>query len=195
MSFETAYKQTAKFEAGYANDPRDPGGETFRGISRVSHPNWDGWPIVDQIKRELDERYGFISWTRMSSWKKVDVAAAKRPALTRLVSDYYEREFYRPILAWGLAERVTDKLFDINVNISPKNSNKILQRAINAISKTQVAVDGALGPVTLAAAKALNADALTRALARAQERFYLENTIPKFPNAKQSFLNRARWIP
>jgi lysozyme family protein len=171
MSFETAYKQTAKFEAGYANDPNDPGGETFRGISRVSHPDWDGWPIVDQIKRELDEKYGFLSWTRISSWWKVDAAVVGRPALDRLVSDYYERAFYQPILAWKLPEQVTDKLFDINVNISPGNSNRIFQRAINSISAANLKVDGKVGPATLAGA-------LTRALARAQERFYRFYVLP-----------------
>ena len=50
MSFEKAYAQTAKHEGGYAHDPADAGGETFRGISRKMHPGWPGWPAVDLAK-------------------------------------------------------------------------------------------------------------------------------------------------
>jgi len=37
-------------EGGYANLKGDSGKETYRGISRVYHPNWSGWEVVDQIK-------------------------------------------------------------------------------------------------------------------------------------------------
>jgi lysozyme family protein len=48
--FEVAYKLTAVNEGGYSNDPADMGGETWRGISRKMHPDWQGWPIIDALK-------------------------------------------------------------------------------------------------------------------------------------------------
>lgn len=48
--FEIAYKKTSVFEGGYANDPQDSGGETWKGISRKNEPNWIGWHIVDMYK-------------------------------------------------------------------------------------------------------------------------------------------------
>ena len=42
--FEKAYKRTMKNEGGafgYSNNPKDPGGETIMGISRI---NWPQWP-------------------------------------------------------------------------------------------------------------------------------------------------------
>src|SRR2546426_796362 len=48
--FDYALTQLLKVEGGYANDPRDPGGETYKGISRVFWPNWSGWPLIDAAK-------------------------------------------------------------------------------------------------------------------------------------------------
>lgn len=39
-------------EGGYANNPSDSGGETYRGISRVYHPFWSGWSWIDQYKND-----------------------------------------------------------------------------------------------------------------------------------------------
>ena len=37
--FEKALEFTLKWEGGYSNDPKDPGGETKFGISKKSHPD------------------------------------------------------------------------------------------------------------------------------------------------------------
>jgi lysozyme family protein len=195
MSFETAYKQTAKFEGGYANSPKDPGGETFRGISRKAHPDWAGWPIIDQIKKALDDKYGFLPWSRKSSWLKIDAAAKDYSELDRLVPEYYEKVFYGSVKRWGLAEVLTDKLFDLYVNLRPQSAALIFQRAINSLAPKLVREDGLVGPATKTAAKSLDPDALVRAIVKFQEDFYLRNTIPNWPEAKESFLARARWIP
>lgn len=39
-------------EGRYVNNPSDPGGETYCGISRVYHPAWPGWAAIDAAKRE-----------------------------------------------------------------------------------------------------------------------------------------------
>lgn len=39
--FEKALSFVLKWEGGYSNDPRDPGGETKYGISKRSYPNED----------------------------------------------------------------------------------------------------------------------------------------------------------
>jgi len=40
--FQQAFERTIGFEGGYANDPRDPGGETKYGISKRAYPALDG---------------------------------------------------------------------------------------------------------------------------------------------------------
>lgn len=39
-------------EGGYANLKGDSGKETYRGIARHYHPDWEGWAVVDRIKAE-----------------------------------------------------------------------------------------------------------------------------------------------
>lgn len=39
--FQQAFERTIGFEGGYANDPRDPGGETKYGISKRAYPALD----------------------------------------------------------------------------------------------------------------------------------------------------------
>ena len=47
--FEKALTVILRNEGGYANDPNDQGGETYKGISRKFHPGWEGWKIVDAL--------------------------------------------------------------------------------------------------------------------------------------------------
>lgn len=41
MDFEQAFQRVLGSEGGYSNDPRDPGGETKFGISRLAYPGED----------------------------------------------------------------------------------------------------------------------------------------------------------
>lgn len=43
-----------KAEGRYVNNPSDPGGETYCGISRVYHPAWPGWATIDAAKQLID---------------------------------------------------------------------------------------------------------------------------------------------
>jgi lysozyme family protein len=45
MSFEDTMKHVEEMEGGWANNPADSGGETFRGIARNFHKSWPGWAI------------------------------------------------------------------------------------------------------------------------------------------------------
>ena len=48
MTFDDAFDRIIGHEAGYVNDPNDPGGETKWGISKRSYPNL----IIKDLKRE-----------------------------------------------------------------------------------------------------------------------------------------------
>ena len=57
----------------YSNSPHDSGGETYMGISRRWHPNWEGWQFVDGLKGEKD----------------FPACLNKSDALTAFVNDFY----------------------------------------------------------------------------------------------------------
>jgi len=75
--FEQALDHVLRWEGGYVNDPRDPGGETKYGISKRAYPNED-------IKAMTKERAGELY--RKDYW----IAAGcpeLRPALALAVFD------------------------------------------------------------------------------------------------------------
>lgn len=61
LTFDDAFKFVLRWEGGYVNDPRDPGGETNMGISKRSYPNED-------IKGMTHERAKEIYYT--DYWRK-----------------------------------------------------------------------------------------------------------------------------
>lgn len=50
--FLIAFTKTSKDEGEWVNDPDDLGGETYCGIAREYHPNWEGWDVIDQLKQK-----------------------------------------------------------------------------------------------------------------------------------------------
>ncbi len=136
-SFEKAIKIVLKHEGGYADDPTDRGGETYRGISRRYHPRWEGWKIVDDHK----------------SWMAFPESLATDLRLEPLVIKFYRDEFWK----YGglVSQKLANKVFDAAVNMDSPNAHRILQRALRQVG-FKVKVDGAFGPKTLRAANSAN---------------------------------------
>ena len=69
--FLDIYRIVMEYEGGYVNHPNDPGGETYKGISRRAHPNWKGWQLIDQKKpvpeQLVQEFYYNNYWLRLRS--------------------------------------------------------------------------------------------------------------------------------
>ena len=53
LDLRKTYFPMLKREGFYNNDPDDMGGETYRGVARNYHPQWEGWAIVDARKQAL----------------------------------------------------------------------------------------------------------------------------------------------
>ena len=128
--FEPAIQKTLLFEGGYANNPNDSGGETYRGISRKNWPTWGGWGYVDiertdpNFPRVLDRNLG----------------------LQGQVIDFYRKNFWKYD---GITDqRYANKIFDLSVNIGIVHAIKIAQTAAGSPA------DGAYGPNTEAAINA-----------------------------------------
>lgn len=70
--FNKAFDDVLRTEGGYqeVNDPDDPGGRTYAGVSYRWHPDWPGWEVLDQGRRE---------------------------ELPPLVKAFYKRNFWDPI--------------------------------------------------------------------------------------------------
>lgn len=143
QGFDAALGLVLEFEGKYAHDPRDPGGETYQGISRRYHPGWPGWAIIDGYKP--DPRFPEI----IDGDQK----------LASLIKDFYRREFWEQIDGDRLPAALALLVFDTAVNMGIAPAVKLLQKACNYLNGQPVLEpDGILGNTTLAAVTSLTRD-------------------------------------
>lgn len=127
-NFSIALEKTLKHEGGYANDPNDPGGETFCGISRRAWPNWEGWAKLDTL---------FESGV---SPTEAGIETLK------MVSDFYRLNFWTPLHGDEIeSQEIANYLFDFAVNSGIGDAVKALQKALNDCYETDLDVDGVWG--------------------------------------------------
>jgi len=161
-NFDNAIKIVLRHEGGYANDPLDRGGETYRGIARRFHARWEGWAVVDAAKRLI----GFPANLNAN------------PRLYGLTIRFYREKFWR----YGgiTSQRVAVKVFDAAVNMGSPNAHRILQRAVRRLG-FKLKVDGKLGPHTLRATNQANENALLLEL-RAYAAVYYAKIVARKPD-------------
>jgi len=142
-NFKMAYIITLGHEGGYDNDPDDVGGETYKGVSRKYYPNWEGWVLVDD-------------WKRNSKFPEI---MYKDPVLNDLIKNFYKENYWN--LFWGDEipdQLIANELFDTGVNMGIGRAVKYLQKGLNLLNRNQknypdIVEDGAFGSNTI---KALN---------------------------------------
>jgi lysozyme family protein len=172
------------FEGGYANDPVDRGGETFRGISRKNWPRWAGWDLIDHVKR-----------SGITKAKDIDAGFRQDAEMEALVSGFYRENFWAPFERLDLPPRATAKLFDTAVNVGVSRAIKFLQESLNVCGERLV-VDGKAGPATKAAINACT-DYIVGIIAEKQADFYraIAADNPSQSKFLKGWLRRADWIP
>jgi lysozyme family protein len=100
--FKKIYNIVIAWEGGHVNHPDDPGGETYKGISRKNHPNWAGWKLID----------------------------AKKPVPEILVKKFYEEHFWKRLRCEEMPYPVGEYLFDFAVNVGASRAARILQTIV-----------------------------------------------------------------
>lgn len=151
-SVEKIAQEIVAREGGFVNDPADPGGATQYGVTigtlrRLGMDlTGDGAITVDDVRAVTRERAAAIFIEHYSRRPKVD----------------------------RLPERIQPSVFDMYVNAGA-NAVKILQRLLRQMGQN-IAVDGIIGPQTIAAAQAAHAaapDHLADAYGIARRNYYL----------------------
>jgi len=139
--FLISYKQTMGNEGGYVSDPDDAGGETYKGISRKYHKNWDGWDIIDALKSDSD----FPS--------NLEDDSILQDKVHKFYKDYY---WHANKLDSIISQVICNEMFDTAVNMGRGRAAKFLQQTLNYLNRNQklfsdLIVDGKIGPSTLRA--------------------------------------------
>lgn len=128
-NIEAIAREIVAREGGYVNDPDDPGGATKYGVTIGT---------MRRLGLDLDGD------GRVTS---EDVRRLDRKTAEKIFLEHY---FHRPRIV-ELPECLHSSVFDMYVNAG-SNAVKILQRLLVQMGET-VAVDGAIGPQTIAAAR------------------------------------------
>ena len=102
--FDTCLAETLKWEGGWSNHPRDPGGPTMRGIiQRV----YDGWRDNHGLPRR-----------------------SVREIADHELRDIYRRSYWDQVRGDELPPGVDLAVFDFAVNSGPARAAKYLQRVL-----------------------------------------------------------------
>lgn len=100
--FIQAYEKTMLAEGGYklTDIKHDRGGQTYAGISRKFHPNWQGWAYTDRGETPPSE----------------------------LVRSFYKIEFWDKFQGDSILDpKVAESIYDFGVNAGIKTATKICQ--------------------------------------------------------------------
>lgn len=120
-NFNPAFDIMIRNEGGYQliNVAGDRGGQTYAGIARVFHPQWEGWRYIDAN----------------------DLGNLR---LSQLVRDFYKAQFWDKVAGDSLTKQaVAESIFDFAVNAGPNVAVKLAQLVVGAVP------DGRIGPVTV----------------------------------------------
>ena len=163
--FIKAFRKTISNEGGYSNDPDDPGQETVKGISRKSWPKWEGWTIVDMLKRQSD----FPA--------NIDRDAEIR----ELVGTFYLNQFWNKVHGDEInSQAVAESIFDFAVNAGVATSSSLAQMVVGT------GVDGVIGPNSLKAINAFNESHFLAAFTVAKIARYV-TIVKKRPTSRKYF--------
>lgn len=180
--FEEAEEITGRNEGGYANNPADTGGETYAGISRNNWPKWQGWVIIDQIKRN-----------GAKTDRDINKKATSIPELTNLISEFYRKNFWDTLKLSAITDQqLANNVYDFGVNSGIRRAGEFLQRAANDTGIVNLVVDGVIGPKSIAAINDLNPQNIYINYNRRREAFYRKIGVGPQAQFLKSWLSRLK---
>lgn len=118
--FDIEFNKVVLAEGGYVNDKDDNGGETYLGISRKFNPNWKGWTIIDQVKKQY------------KSIKDINKALNNNNTVITYAKELYKKKY------WDVMElddivfsNLQHQMFDTAVNMGVNTAICIAQECCN----------------------------------------------------------------
>lgn len=172
--FELAQVFTADKEGGFSDDKRDPGGVTNYGVSLR---------FLRSIGHDVDGDGG------------IDAADIK--ALTKAdAKALFKEHFWDAMRLDGYPPLTAIATYDCAVNAGIGRAAKCLQEALNFYPGEVLAVDGRIGPKTMARLRAVSVSgdcALAMRCAKARRGFYIRLVVnnPEMACFRKGWINRV----
>jgi lysozyme family protein len=166
-NFEKSLALVLKSEGGFTTDVRDNGNKLPDGRAGstnlgVTQANWEAFVGHP------------VSWNDMKALNPTTVAP------------FYKRKYWDLVRGDDLPAGLDYLAFDFAVNAGPGMAIKTIQKAIG------VAQDGAIGPITLSAIRAIPATQLIERFSDAKEVFY--KGLKQFPIYGKGWLSRVAHV-
>ncbi|MDX2308458.1 MAG: TIGR02594 family protein [Hyphomicrobium sp.] len=162
-AFENALRLVLEFEGGFSDDPADPGGPTWRGITLATFAAWRGIPITMTNRAHMVRELRAIS--------------------DREIVAIYRARYWTPAHCPRLPPGVRLMHFDAAVNQGVPTAIRLLQAAV------ETEVDGEFGPLTRAAVASCDPLDLIERCAALRRRRY--RALPHFPRFGKGWLARV----
>jgi lysozyme family protein len=164
-NYEQALQWILSHEGGYVNDPDDPGGETYKGVARKMNSKWDGWLVVDMLKRQS----GFPA--------NLD----KDTELQEAVKSFYQINYWDRIKGDHIQnQEVATSIFDFAVNAGVSTSSSLAQLVVGT---TQ---DGVIGNQSIAQINSFDPEYFIASFTVAKIARYI-SIVKKRPTSKKYF--------
>jgi lysozyme family protein len=169
-TFDIFLPMLLRFEGGYVNNPRDPGGETNKGVTMAtfqtcSHELLGIDPTSDNLKALTDAQAGIIY--KALYWNKMQGDAIALQDLANIVCDFF-------------------------VNAGT-HATKLLQTVMIEMGAS-ISADGVIGPGTIQALGNLAQDEVYRRYKQGRIAYY-QNLGQKFPEFLNGWLKRVNSFP
>jgi Putative secretion activating protein len=164
-NYEQALQWVLSHEGGYVNDPDDPGGETYKGVARKMNSKWNGWTIIDMLKRQ----------------KGFPANLDKDSELQDAVQSFYQVNYWDKIKGDEIAnQEVATSIFDFAVNAGVSTSSSLAQLVVSAEK------DGVIGNQSVQMINGFDPDHFIASFTVAKIARYL-NIVKNRPTSKKYF--------
>lgn len=119
--FNKIYPDLIRAEGGYANNPNDRGGETYKGVARKFHNDWAGWKIIDEYKL----LNGPLKTNQFISNAKLD----------EMIKEFYKNKFWNKVKGDEIkSQEAAHIVFDAYVNQTGW-TRTMLEEALSKLGK------------------------------------------------------------
>lgn len=128
-NFKEAYELTLGHEGGYVKAEDDlAGGETYKGVARKMQPKWEGWIVIDAMKKKPNFPQNLDGNIQ----------------LQEAIELFYRINFWDTIKGDSINNQiVANSIFDFGVNAGTGTSVTLAQKVVGTTA------DGKIGPNTL----------------------------------------------